>query len=307
VPRIPLAASELHHDLVRTGHDTFLSLSIEILTVDDYPTSDTDPAAPTQTAQIEADVAVEFGSDGGLLDSWPLAEILDPTRIGYGSLRADDNGVFDWSHSNAIIHDPSDDSLIVSVRHQDAVIKFSRATGRLEWILGPPANWTAAFQPFLLTPVGALSWPYHQHAPMFTPSGTLLLFDNGNFRASPFDGQPTQDGPSRAVEYAIDEARMVVRQVWEYGVPPAEGIFSSAVGDADWMPQTGNVLMDFGNTTNVNGVASEDLGLGRTHTRIVEVDRGTPADVVFDMTVYGPPGRLLIYRVERIPSLYPPE
>jgi arylsulfate sulfotransferase len=305
-PSIALGAANLHHEFFRTAYGAYLSLSREIITVNDYPTSDTDPAAPTQTAQIEADVMVEFGLDGALLDSWSLADIIDPTRIGYMSLDADESGVYDWSHSNAIIHDHRDDSIIVSVRHQDAVIKFSRATGELVWILGPHDNWKPEYQPFLLQPVGPLSWQYHQHAMMITPFGTLLMFDNGNFRASPFDGNPVLSGPSRAVEYAIDEDNMEVSQVWEYGAEsPADALFSGALSDADWMTQTGNVLIDFGNVASVNGVPSDDLGLGSNHTRIIEVTRGTPAEVVFDMTLYAPGARRSVYRVERIPSLYP--
>ena len=90
------------------------------------------------------------------------------------------------------------------------------------WILGNHSNWAAEFQPYLLTPVGPLEWPYHQHAPTITAEGTILLFDNGNDRASPFDGVPRMElseSYSRAVEYAIDEDSMEVTQVWEFAFP----------------------------------------------------------------------------------------
>jgi arylsulfate sulfotransferase len=92
-------------------------------------------------------------------------------------------------------YDPSDDSIIVSVRHQDAIVKFSRSTGQLKWILATHENWPVELQPFLLTPVGApFEWHYHPHAPMVTRSGTVLLFDNRNNRASPFDGRQRLQG-----------------------------------------------------------------------------------------------------------------
>ena len=107
---------------------------------------------------------VEFFPDGTLRREWLLTDIIDPTRIGYDSLNQTADGR-DWAHANAVVYDPSDDTFIASLRHQDAVIKFSRATGELVWILGPHDNWTAEFQPFLLHPIDTpFEWQYHQHA-----------------------------------------------------------------------------------------------------------------------------------------------
>ena len=94
---------------------------------------------------------------------------------------------YDNEHANAILEDPRDNSIVVSIRHQDAVIKFTR-NGQLKWILGPHANWGAQWQKYLLTPVGTpFEWQYAQHAPELTPQGTLLVYDDGNYRASPFE------------------------------------------------------------------------------------------------------------------------
>ena len=302
----------LHHDLFPTTNGTLLGLTSETVVVDGFPTSDTNPNASTQTANIEDTPVVEFLSDGSLLNTWKLTDILDPTRIGFDSLDTRPAGLgYDWAHANAVLHDPRDDSIIVSVRHQDAVVKFSRSTGNLEWILGNHDNWPPEFQPFLLTPVGApFEWPYHQHAQMITSSGTLLLFDNGNYRASPFDGRvPVRDNEnySRAVEYEIDEEKMEVRQIWEYGAQIEQSYYSGSLSDADWMRNTGNVLVTSGVTTWLGGVSSGSLGMGRSHARIIEVDHNTPAEKVFEMAVFNttPNSRIRIYRSERIPDLYP--
>jgi len=198
----------------------------------------------------------------------------------------------------------------VSVRHQDAVIKFSRETGNLQWILGPHDNWPPEYQPFLLHPTGTpFRWQFHQHAPMWTATGALVLFDNGNFRASPFDGTtPTPDDQSfsRGVEFEIDEDNMLVQQVWEYGENIAEPIYSHFISDADWLPTTGNVLMTFGGTSYVDGVSGVDLGFGTLHTRIVEATRDVVPVRVFELAAYDPSGgRITAYRSERIPDLYP--
>jgi hypothetical protein len=309
----------LHHELVLTEEGHYLSLTHTLRFVSAYPTSDTDPTAPPRSTLIADNPAVEFAADGSLLHVWPLADLLDPTRIGYESLNQSRVGTKDWAHANAVVFDPRDDSLLVSIRHQDAVVKLSRATGELKWILGPPANWKPAFQPFLLQPVGLpFAWQYHQHAPEYTPSGTLLLHDNGDHRASPFDGNPQlpdEENNTRVVEYAIDETALEVRQVWEYVPPYAERIYAAARGDVDWLPGTGNVLITYGNVSFTGGVASQDLGLGLEHGRITEVTHTIPAERVFDVLVFDPrpPGSptdpahgLELYRSERIPSLYPP-
>lgn len=300
----------LHHDLFRTSHGTYLSLSNQNTPVDDFPTSDTNPNAPTTTAIIDDDPVVEFALDGSLINEWPLLELIDPVRVGYGVIST--SSPVDWAHANAVIHDPRDDSIIVSVRHQDAVVKFDRATGLLKWILAPHANWAPEYQPFLLQPVGTpFAWQYHQHAPMITRSGTLVLFDNGNFRASPFDGTdslPALENYSRAVEYAINEQTMEVSQVWEYGTDIPERLYADFIGDADSLPITGNTLINFGGTQATGGVVNDDIGRGAISVRLVEVDHGTPAERVFDMAMYNPAvgSRISVYRAERIPSLYPP-
>ena len=302
----------LHHDMFPMQDGNYLSLSLEKVIISNYPTSETDPAAPRQTLEVTSDGVVEFRPDGSLKSLWHLHEMLDPIRIAYDSTKPG-FPLFDspdWSHSNAVFHDPTDDSILVSIRHQDAVIKFSRATGQLIWILGPHANWGPEFQPYLLQPVGApFEWQYHQHAVKVTPSGTILLFDNGNYRASPFDGQIPQSmlqSYSRAVEYAVDEDTMQVRQVWEYGTDVAWRMFSTSQGDADFMPQTGNVVLTLSDTQHIAGAPTANWGLGFAHTAILEVNHNTPAEKLLDLRIYdtSPNSRTWVYRSERIPSLY---
>lgn len=300
----------LTHDMSPTPGRTYLSITIEQANLPDFPTSDTDPHAARTGTDVEDNPIVEFDLNGKLLHHWRLADLLDTHRIGYHSLVKRPLGR-DWVHVNSVISDPRDDSVIISLRHQDALVKFSRATGQLKWILGPHANWSPVFQPFLLTPVGEpFEWQFHQHAPMITPAGTILVFDNGNFRASPFDGNPKtpdRNNYSRAVEYAVDEQNMQVRQVWEYGKHGAHTLFAGHIGDANWLNSTGNILITFGGTSYTDGTANAELGLGEVSTRIIEVTHDTPGEAVFDLLVYepAPHARLQVYRSERIPDLYP--
>ena len=288
ISRVALAdpGTGLTHDLFPTlDKKTYLSISIQQAIIKDFHTSETDPKAERITAKVEDNSIVEFDRNGSLLHTWPLVDILDTSRIGYDSLSQRPPAYkplgYDWAHANAVIDDPRDDSIIVSVRHQNALVKFSRATGELKWILAPHANWSPAFRRFLLTPVGQpFEWQYHQHSPMITPAGTILVFDNGNCRASPFDGKtrtPNKQNYSRAVEYAIDEQNMEIRQVWEYGKDIEKPLYVGHIGDANWMNTTGNILITFGGTSFTGGVPNAKLGLGEVSTRIIEVTHDTPA------------------------------
>ena len=107
---------------------------------------------------------------------------------------------------------------------------------------------------------------------------------NGNWRASPFDGtrrQAPNESSSRAVEYSVDEEKMEVRELWEYGGNLDERIFSVAMGSATMLPSTGNVLITFGSVIYTDGVSSAASGRGASHARIVEVDNNHDSDRVY--------------------------
>jgi hypothetical protein len=298
-----------HHDLERTPHGTFLGMDRQNVPIDSFPSSDTDPLAPPAAAVLRDDSIVEFLPDGSLRREWPTADLVDTTRIGYDSLVPIAGG-FDWTHGNAAHYRLADDSIVISLRSQDAVVKFSRETGEVEWILGPHENWSAGFQQYLLTPVGTpFQWQYHQHAPMWISADRLLLYDNGNWRTSPFDGLtqvPNASNFSRGVEFQIDEANLEISQVWEYGESIAEPMFTGFIGDADYQPITGNRLMTYGAVAFIDGAASIDLGLGPFHARLVEATDDIVPVRVFELAVNYPGGvPLIIYRSERVPSFYP--
>ena len=139
-------ADTFHHDICELPNGNFLSLSTELRRFDDYPSSETDPLAPVQIANVVGDVVLEFTRDGRIVNQWSLFDLLDPYRIGYGSLDgfwsslygAPADGTRDWTHGNAVFQDSSEDSILLSLRHQDALVMFSRQTGTLQWILGTP-------------------------------------------------------------------------------------------------------------------------------------------------------------------------
>ena len=213
------------HEGFITDHGTILYLSDVREAVSNFPSilpknSTTITNPPLTTVTVDDNPVVEISAtNGALLHVWSSLNQLDPTRVTYftADFPSALSGALDTEHANAIIDDTNDDSIIVSQRDGNTIYKFSRATGKLIWILAPHANWPTNFQPYLLTPVGTpFEWSYAQHAPELTPQGTLLVFDNGDQRAEPFDPVVSpEDGYSRAVEYSIDETNMTISQVWD--------------------------------------------------------------------------------------------
>jgi hypothetical protein len=307
------------HDGVPTDHGTILYLNDALEFANNIPTSLANPDAPTTPGNILYQKVVEISvTNAAVLNTWSPIDVLDPVRASYlFELASDglpDTG-WDTEHSNAIIEDPSDDSLIVSMRNQNAVIKFSRASGQLKWILGPHDNWGPQWQPYLLTPAGApFAWQYGQHSPILTQQGTLILYDDGNVRSSPFDPVNPEvidaDNYSRAVEYRINEQTMEVSQVWEYGSTNAgEWLYTGYMGNAEPEAKTGNVLIDFSAVSYENGLPVND-GDG-IMARFKEVTHDPQPQVVFDLEItmfYKTNSAFqnsIVYRVHRIPDLYP--
>ena len=130
----------VHEGLV-TSHGTIMYLSDVSKVVTNFPTSDTVPNPQLVTTNIDDNPVVEISyTNSALLNTWSPLDLLDPTRVTYltyGEFSGSPVGV-DNEHANAIVDDTNDNSVIVSLRDQNAIFKFSRATGKLKWILGSP-------------------------------------------------------------------------------------------------------------------------------------------------------------------------
>ncbi|MDO5046388.1 aryl-sulfate sulfotransferase [Campylobacter sp.] len=226
------------------------------------------------------DVIIEVDSASGkVVDEWKLYDILDPHRsdvikvLDQGAVclnvdeshagqtiseeelaKLDTSDKFgdiagtgagrNWAHVNSVDYDPSDDSIIISPRHQNAVIKIGRDK-KVKWILGAYKGWKGEFKNKLLTPIdtkgnkivcedeftkcpgyldekGGFDWTYTQHTAFRIDEKSkkgliyITVFDNGDSRG--FE-QPALASMkySRGVIYKIDENKMTVEQVWEYG------------------------------------------------------------------------------------------
>lgn len=248
-------------------------------------------------------IEIQRGS-GAIINVWDLREPLDPGRRTWSDRTAD------WFHGNAVTYDERDDTIIVSGRHQ-GVVKLT-ADNELVWILAPHRGWGTAgngleLQQFLLQPLdGAgepitapailsgdgnhpdFEWNWYQHAPLVTPSGTLMLFDNGDNR-----NYTLAERYSRAVEYDIDPVTMTVRQVWSFGKERGPETYSRIVSDVDYRPEDDHVFFSPG-----------AVDFGAQYGKVFEIERGTE-EVLFEATITIPQSTFVTFhRTERL-TLYP--
>lgn len=305
----PIDVELLHHTVNVFPNGNMLLLTMEVRDIPDWPGSDTDPHAPTETARVVGDIVLEVTPEGDVVNKWPLLDLLDPYRLCYGSrspywVKQGFPDTYDWCHCNCATYDERDDSLIVSLRTQDCMVKFDRSSGALKWILGTPNNWRAPWSDKLLAPLGHIDWQYHQHDCSVTPQGTIMCFDNGNYRATPFDPKrPAADNYSRAVEFAIDETAGTVEQVWAHEGNVGDRLYGCYQGGACRLPQTGNSFVTYGGVVTDNGAPSDSSGGGFCRSRLVEI--APDGEVVFDMWIDSSseanPVPLSVFRAEHIP------
>ncbi|HEV2693167.1 MAG TPA: aryl-sulfate sulfotransferase [Verrucomicrobiae bacterium] len=309
----PAAYPVNSHEGNMTDHGTILYLSDVTGMATNFPNS-TASNAPLVTARIDDNPIVEISAtNSALLNTWSPLAFMDPQRISWLTYQFSTPYGVDNEHANCVIEDTNDDSLIVSMRDQNAVCKFSRDTGKLIWILGPPAGWGTNWQTNLLTAVGTpFNWNYGQHAPELTPQHTLLLYNDNNDAATP----PTpieQDvtNQSSAIEYSIDEATMEVSEAWNSNWQTNQDrLYTGALGKAERLPLTTNTLVTYGTVSYINGVHPSSHNANASMVRIKEYTHEAVPQVVFDLAFFDYTNvsptytGYTCYRSYRVPDLY---
>lgn len=295
---IPVDGTTLHHCIYELSNGNFMAFTAQAQEVDSYYTSEWDPDAPRQTQPVMGDTIIEFTREGDIVWRWNCFDHLDIYRIGYETLYTywwvrGFPGHTDWTHGNSMWIDEAGNSVLLCLRLQEAILKIDRQTGGIRWILGEHTDWPDHLRDKLLQPIGDIQWPYHMHTPSITADGTFLIFDNGVFGARPFTmPKPPSETYGRAAEYVIDEDRMTVRQVWASNqTGDADNLVAYAMGDADYLPQTGHVLISYGlaitpeQVRDVPATEYNRCSHVRGQTRVREVTRTTPPETVFDISL----------------------
>lgn len=287
-----LGLDTIHHEMYELPDGNFAMLTTELRSISGYD-------GGTSTYDVVGDKVVEVDPNGNIVHDYSMLDLLDPmrTRLGFDQPFWDraytsTSGTKDWSHGNAVIYDARDDSFIVSLRHQDWMVKVDRKTGALIWRFGEGGDFTM---------VGGGDWQYHEHAPELEPNGNILVYDNGNGRTSLGAGE---DPFSRVVEFSVDENTMETSVVWEYRNDAP--YYSAFVGNADMLPN-GNVLITDGGILSDPSKAVGDP-TNQKSARVLEVTHEDPAQKVWEVDIHDDattdPVGYHVYRAIRIDSLY---
>lgn len=249
---IGIEAQSLHHQPHEMPNGNYLALTANAKEIENYYTSETDPDAPRATQLVVGDNIVEFTPDGEIVWSWNTFDHLDVMRIcyhlfvPYWHTRGFPKHL-DWSHGNGVTYDEHDDSIMVSLRHQDAIIKIDKKTKEIVWILGDHTGWESPQKEKLLTPTHDLRWHYHGHNPRVTGENSFVMYDNGICRAMPFhdEEKPPAECFARAVEYEVDPENMTVTEVWVSSTDESDDrVISWAMGDAHRLANDNMFVID---------------------------------------------------------------
>src|ERR1700720_1893802 len=199
----------------------------------------------------------------------------------------------DWTHTNAIIYSADDGNLIISIRHQNWLVKVDYANGKgagdIIWHLGYQGDFA------LQGGTDPTDWFYAQHGPSFVTTNTtgkfsLVLFDNGDDRVFPAGvtcgaaGQPPCLYSTVPI-LQLDESAKTATLAFN----PTAQFYSFFGGNAEVL-KNGNVEYD------ESGVPLPNVG-----GTIFEVTQTSPPQTVWQMQITGQD----VYRGIRIPSLYP--
>jgi len=272
-----LQLGSLHHDVLAlpNGHWILLATASQSFNaLPGYP----------GTTGVLGDILVDVDSNNQAVWVWNAFDHLDVNRHPY---------LFpDWTHSNSILYSADDHDLLLSMRHQNWIIKIDYAdgqgSGRILWRLGSGGDFK------LVGGEDPTDWFYAQHGPNFFSQNTSGVFrlgvmDNGDDRGSS-DGVlcGTNGAPacySSAPIYQIDETGMTATLLSRYTLPPS--LYSFFGGNIQQLP---------------NGDAQADFCAVQGGSLIQELNlAGSAPQIVWQAQT----ALTLQYRVDHLPSLYP--
>jgi arylsulfate sulfotransferase len=275
-----------HHDVepLPNGHWLALANTTRVLSETSQP-----PLHGGSATTVLGDVIVDL--DENLRPVWVWNEFnhLDPNR--HPMLFPD------WTHTNAVVYSKDDHNILVSMRHQNWILKVNYndglGDGNILWHLGEGGDFTLAGGS------DPADWEYAQHSPAFFSANTTGVFslgvmDNGDDRIFPA-GVTCGSAGAPACHYStipvwqIDEiaktASLTIHQI----LPAA--LFNNFGGNAERLAN-GNLEYD---------LCSVAVGINGAFSHVYEVTDESEPQTVWSMHVSG----TFLYRAFRIPSLYP--
>ena len=237
-----LGVTDFDHDSIRlsNGHTLILCAQEKI-----FPAGTQGQTVPVD---IVGNAIVDLDANLQVAWSWSAFDHMDINRAAIlGEVcGAFQNGCVpvtlasaaeDWLHGNSVFYSAASGDLLVSLRHQDWVIKIDYAngagTGAVLWELGAGGSFTiASSDPY--------PWFSHQHDAEYELNSAVILslFDDGNTR---YVQNPKVTENSRGMVLNVNETTMAVTPVLLQDL----GFFSPAVGSAQRL-DNGNYEFDNG-------------------------------------------------------------
>jgi hypothetical protein len=270
-----------HHDVevLPNGHWLVLASTNLVLSSTSTPALANMP--PTTVA---GDVIVDLDENLQPVWAWNEFNHLDPNRHPY---------LFpDWTHTNAVLYSKDDGNLIVSIRHQNWVIKVKYSDGAGDgsvlWRLGEGGDFA------LKGGTDPTDWMYAQHNPTFFSAAT-----SGNFSLGVMDNGDDRQFPAGVTCGTPGAPDCLYTTIPVYQID--EGAKTATLTFHQILPS--NLYSFFGGSTEqlANGNVHYDLcGVG-PNSAIYEVTQESTPKTVWSMQVQG----TNVYRAERLPSLYP--
>jgi arylsulfate sulfotransferase len=278
----PLTLNVFSHDILLLPNGHYLVIANMIRPYTDLP-------GFPGTTQVGGEVVVDL--DHSLQPRW-VWNSFDHLDINRHPMAFPD-----WTHANSLAYSKDDGNFLISLRHQNWVLKIDyrngTGTGNIIWHLGEGGDFA------LQGATDPTDWFYAQHDAVFTSANTtglfsLDLFDNGDDRifpegviCGPLPGQ-TPCLYSTVQQMQVDEQAMTASFLFHQILPPS--LYSSFAGNNDLLANA-----DF--QYNLAGVGSSAY--------VFEVQPGvnltdTP-QTVWQLSLSG----TNTYRANRLPSLYP--
>ncbi len=237
-----------HHSVVALPNGHWVMLT-------DYRKSYTDLPGYPGVTPVLGDAIVDVDESGNPDWVWNTFDHLDIHRHPMNFP--------DWTHSNGLLYSSDDHNLLLSIRHQNWVIKINfqdgQGSGAVMWRLGEGGDFK------LLGGADPTDWFYAQHGlSFFSPHTTgvyrLGMMDNGNDRM--FPGRQVSCKPlaptsadcySTVPVLELNEGNMTATLAKHYTPPPS--FFTFFGGNAELLAN-GDIHTNFGSTVN-GGFAQE--------------------------------------------------
>lgn len=167
-----------------------------------------DPRKDGPDGIIQSDIVKEVNRAGEIVWEWRIWDHVDPADFPVHS-------IFDRRHWPMIngLSTTRDNLVLMSLRTTSGVIAVRKETGDIVWHVGPDVL-------------------AQQHTPIEMADGSILVFDNGNYR----------DGSSLPFSRVLEFEPATGEIVWDYTDPMPPSFFSPYMGAAERL-WNGNTLV----------------------------------------------------------------